>query len=69
MAFGLITSWQTDGETVEPVTDFIFLVSKFTIDGHYNHEIKRCLLPVRKAMINLNSILKNRDITFPQRSV
>ena len=64
-----ITSWQIDGETVEPVTDFIFLGSKITADGDCSHEVKRCLLPVRKAMINLNSILKNRDITFPQRSI
>ena len=60
MAFGPITSRQIDVETVEPVTDFIFLVSKITADGDYNLEIKRCFLPGRKAMTNLNSILKNR---------
>ena len=59
-----ITSWQIDGETIETVTDFIFLGSKITADGDCSHEIKRCLLPGRKAMSNLDSILKNRDITF-----
>ena len=59
-----ITSWQIDGETMETVTDFIFLGSKITVDGNYSHEIKRCLLLGRKAMTNLDSILKSRDITF-----
>ena len=65
MASGPITSQQIDGETMETVTDFIFLSSKITADCDYSHEIKRCLLPVRKAMTNLNSILKSRDITLP----
>ena len=64
MASGPITSWQIDGETVETVTDFIFLGSKITVDSDYSHEIKRCLLFGRKAMTNLDSILKSRDITF-----
>ena len=64
MASGLITSWQIDGETMETVTDFIFLGSKITADGDYSHEIKRCLLLGRKVMTNLDSILKNRDITL-----
>ena len=59
-----ITSWQIDGETMETVTDFIFLGSKITADGDCSHEIKRRLLPGRKAMINLDSILKSRDITL-----
>ena len=59
-----ITSWQIDGETMETVTDFIFLVSKITAYGDCNHEIKRCLLPGRKVMTNLDSILKSRDITL-----
>ena len=59
-ASGPITSWQIDGETVKTVSDFIFLGSKITADGDCSHEIKRCLLPGRKAMTNLNSILKNR---------
>ena len=67
MAFGLITSWQIDGETMEIVTDFIFLGSKITADGDCNHKTKRCLLLGRKAMINLNSILKSRDITLPTK--
>ena len=58
-----ITSWQIDGETVETVTDFIFLGSKITADGDYSHEIERLLLLGRKAMTNLDSILKSRDIT------
>ena len=62
MASGLITSWQIDGETMETVTDFIFLGSKIPADGDCNHEIKRHLLLGRKAMTNLDSILKNRDI-------
>ena len=64
MAFGPITSWQTDGETMETVRDFIFLASKITADSNCSHEIKRCLLLGRKAMINLDSILKSRDITL-----
>ena len=59
-----ITSWQIDGETVETVTDFIFLGSKITADGDFRHEIKRCLLLERKVMTNLDSILKSRDITL-----
>ena len=65
MAYNPITSWQIDGETVETVTDFIFLGSKITADGDCSHEIKRCLLLGRKAMTNLDSILKSRDITLP----
>ena len=65
MASGPITSWQIDGATVETVTDFIFLSSKITADGDCSHEIKRCLLLGRKVMTNLDSILKNRDITLP----
>ncbi|KAB0340687.1 hypothetical protein FD754_022918 [Muntiacus muntjak] len=65
MASGPITSWQIDGETVETVADFIFLGSKITADGDCSHEIKRCYLLGRKAMTNLDSILKSRDITFP----
>ena len=64
MASSPITSWQIDGETVEAVSDFIFLGSKITADDDYNHEIKRCLLLGRKAMTNLDSILKSRDITL-----
>ena len=69
MASGPITSWQIDGETMETVTDFIFLGSKITADGDCSHEIKRCLLLGRKVLTNLDSILKNRDITLPQSSV
>ena len=65
MASGPITSWQIDGETVETVTDFIFLASKITADGDCSHEIKRRLLLGRKAMTNPDSVLKNRDITVP----
>ena len=65
MASGSISSWQTNGETMETVTDFIFLVSKITADGDSSHEIKRCLLLGRKVMTNLDSILKSRDITLP----
>ena len=65
MAFGPITSRKIDGETVETVADFIFLGSKITVDGDCSHEIKRCLLFGRKAMTNLDSILKSRDITLP----
>ena len=64
MASGPITSWQIDGETMETVTEFIFLGSKITADGDCSHEIKRCLLLGRKAMTNLDSILKSRDITL-----
>jgi len=64
MASGPITSWQIDGETMETVRDFIFLGFKITADGNCSHEIKRCLLLGRKAMTNLDSILKNRDITM-----
>ena len=67
MAFGPITSWEIDGETVETVSDFIFLGSKITADGDCSHEIKRCLLLGRKAMTNLDSILKSRDITLPTK--
>ena len=67
MASGPITSWQIDGETVETVTDFIFLSSKITAVGDYSHDIKRCLLFGRKVMTNLDSILKNRDITLPTK--
>ena len=66
MASGFITSWQIDGVKIETVTDFIFLSSK-TADGDYSHKIKRCLLLGRKAMINLDSILKCRDITLPTK--
>ena len=67
MASGPITSWQIDGETMETVTDFIFLGSKITADGDCSHEIKRCLLLRRKAMGNLGNILKSRDITLPTK--
>ena len=67
MASGPITSWQIDGETMETVTNFIFLGSKITADGDCSHEIKRYLLLVRKAMTNLDSILQNRDITLPTK--
>ena len=65
MASGPITSWQIDGETMETIRDFIFLGSKITADGDCSHEIKRCLPLGRKAMTNLDSILKCRDITLP----
>ena len=64
MASGPIISWRIDGETMESVSDFIFVGSKITADGDCSHKIKRCLLPGRKAMTNLDSILKNRDITL-----
>ena len=64
MASGPITSWQIDGETMETVTNFIFRGSKITADGDCSHEIKRCLLLGRKAMTNLDSVLKSRDITL-----
>ena len=69
MASGPITSCQIDGETMETVTDFIFLGSKITADGDCSHEIKRCLLLGRKAMTNLENILKSRDIICQQRSI
>ena len=67
MASGPITSWQIHGETMETVTDFIFLGSKITADGDYSHEIKRRLLLGRKAMTNLDSVLKSKDITLPKK--
>ena len=67
MASGPITSWQIGGETMETVTDFIFLGSKITADGDCSHEIKRHLLLERKAMTNLDIILKSRDITLPKK--
>ena len=68
MASGPITSQQIDGETVETVSDFILLGSKITVDGDCSHEIKRCLLLGRKAMTNLDSILKSRDISLPTKA-
>ena len=67
MSSGPITSWQTDGEVMETVRDFIFLGSKITADGDCSHEIKRRLLLGRKAMTNLDSILKSRDLTLPTK--
>ena len=67
MAFGHITSWQIDGKTMETVRDFIFLGSKITADGDCSYEIKRHLLLGRKAITNLDSILKSRDITLPTK--
>ena len=67
MAAGPITSWEIDGETVETVSDFILGGSKITADGDCSHEIKRCLLLGRKAMTNLNSILKSKDIIWPTK--
>ena len=67
IASGPITSWQIDGETMETVRYYIFLGSKITADGDCSHKIKRCLLLGRKAMTNLDSILKNRDITLPTK--
>ena len=67
MASGPITSWEIDGETVDPVSDFIFLGSKITADGNSSHEIKRHLLLGRKVMTNLSSIFKSRDITLPTK--
>ena len=67
MASSPITSWQIDGETVEIVSDFIFLGSQITADGDCSHEIKRCLLLGREVMTNLDSILKSRGITFPTK--
>ena len=67
MASGLITPWQIDGETVEPVAEFIYLGSRITADGDCSHEIKSHLLLVRKVMTTLDSILKSRDITLPTK--
>ena len=67
MATSPITPWQIDGETVETVADFILGGSKITADGYCSHGVKRCLLPGRKAMTNLDSILKSRDITLPTK--
>ena len=67
MASGPITSWEIDGETVETMLDLIFFSSKITADGDCSHEIKRCLLLGRKVMMNLDSILKSRDITLPTK--
>ena len=67
MASGPITSWQIDGETMETLTDFIFLGSKITADGDCSHEIKRCLLLGRKTITSLDSIFKRRDITLPTK--
>ena len=67
MASGLIISWQIDGETVETVTDFIFGGSIITADGDCSHEIKRCLLHGRKAMTNVDSLFKSRDIILPTK--
>ena len=67
MAFGPITSWQIEGETVETVSDFIYLGSKITADGDCSIEIKRCLFLGRKVMTNLDNILKSRDITLPAK--
>ena len=67
MASGPITSWQIDGGTMETVRDFIFGSSKITADGDCSHEIKRCLLLGRKAMTNVNNIVKSRDITLPRK--
>ena len=69
MASSHITSWQIDGETMETVTDFIFLGFKITADGDCSHEIKRSLLLGRKVMTNVDSILKSRDITLPTKSI
>ena len=67
MASGPISSWQIDGETMEAVRDFIFLGPKITADGAYSHEIERCLLLGRKAMTNVESILRSRDMTLPTK--
>ena len=67
MASSPINSWQIDGETMETVTDFIFLGSKITADGDCSHEVKRCLLLGRKVMTNLGSVLKSRDMTLPTK--
>ena len=67
MASGPITSWEIDGETMETVLDFLFLGSKITADGDWSHEIKRCLLLGRKAMTNLDSIFKSKDVPSPTK--
>ena len=67
MTYSPITLWQIEGEKVEALTDFIFLGSQITVDGDCSHEMKRCLLFGRKAMTNLDSILKSRDITLPTK--
>ena len=67
MAFGPITSWEIDGETVETVAEFIFLGSKITADGDCSHEVKRCMLLGRKVMTSIDSTLKSRDITLPAK--
>ena len=67
MESGPITSWEIDGETVETVSDFIFLGSKITADGYCSHEVKRCLLLRRKVMTNLDSIFKSRNLTLPTK--
>ena len=67
MASGPITSWQIDEEIMETVTDFIFLGSKITTDGDSSHEVKRCLLFGKKAMTNLNNVLKSRDVALPTK--
>ena len=67
MASGPITLWQIDGETMDTVKDFVYLGSKITADGDCSHEIKRCLVPGRRAMTNLDSVLKSRDITLPTK--
>ena len=69
MASGPITSWQIDGEKVEAVTDFLFLGSKITMNGDCSYKIKRCFLLGRKAMTNLESVLKSKDITLPKGSI
>ena len=69
MTSGPITSWETDGETLETVKDFMFLGSKSTADGDCSHEVKKCLLLGRNGMTNLESILKSRDITLPSSHV
>ena len=67
MASSAVTSWQTEGDKMEVVTDFLFLASKITADGDYSHEIRRRLLLGRKAMTNIDSVLKNRDVTLPTK--
>ena len=67
MASSAVTSWQTEGDKMEVVTDFLFLASKITADGDYSHEIRRRLLLGRKAMTNIDSVLKSRDITLPTK--
>ena len=69
MASSPITAWQTEGEKVEAVTDFLFLGSKITVDDGCSHEIRRRLLLGRKTMTNIDSVLKNRDITLPTKSI